>query len=335
MKKEELCIFHGLHNFGTQAGMLADGLRKAGVKATSYVWNDASSRIIDVDLSNVLSRYRIVRWFQILRLFFECLKRYNVFHFYFGLSLFPNNLDLPLYRIFGKKVVMEYLGTDVDLWLGLNGVDWRDRPVNRIKLIKKVVKQSKLVDKQLVCSPHYYQFVDNSIILPLALDLELYNYKPRNFQYNNLTFMHCPTNQKAKKTKEIEEALQQLKNEGYNFNYKRIENVSHSKLKEEYESSDVVIDQLNSWYGTVSVEAMALGRPVVAGFYNHYLLYDERYDKLPIIQADVKTIYRVLKGILDGEYDLGAIAKDSRKYVEKIHSLENVTEQLINIYETL
>lgn len=335
MQKSNMKVFHGLINYGTQAGMLALGLRKEGICAKSFVWEDPSKRMIDVDLSEKLSKVKYVRWLQELSFFLKCLKKYNIFHFYFGISFFPHNLDLPILKLFGKKIVMEYLGTDVDLWLGLNGRDWRNRPVNRLKLVKRVQKQAKQVDAQLVCSPHYYQFVDNSIILPLAIDIEQYQYTPRNNEDEIITFMHCPTNRLAKKTDYIEAALNRLKEEGYKFNYKRIENVTHSQLKEEYKSADVIIDQLNHWYGTVSVEAMALGRPVVAGYYNHYLLYDDRFEGIPIIQADVKTIYQVLKDILDKKYDLKRIGEQSRIFVEKVHSLEAVTKQLIGVYESL
>ena len=335
MQVNDMKVFHGLINYGTQAGLLAEGLRRKGVEAESYVWKDPFNRLIDYNLSETFSRHRIIRWCQKIVLFLKCFRKFNIFHFYYGRSFLRGNVDLPLYHLFKKKVVMEYLGTDVDLWLGYNGVDWRGRPINRVKLVKRVIKQSRLLDKQLVCSPHYYQFVDNSIIVPLAINISDYDYSPRNYNYNNLTFVHCPTNQKAKKTKEIEDALQRLKDEGYHFKYKRIENVTHQKLKEEYLSADVVIDQLNFWYGTVSVEAMALGRPVVAGLYNHYLLYDERLSNIPIINADVKNVYKVFKGILDGQYDLAKISRESRTFVERYHSLEAVTNQLLEIYKSL
>lgn len=335
MKTSEMRVFQGLINFGTQAGMFAEGLREQGIFAESYVWEDSFKRQIDVVVSDSLSKYRLIRWVQKIELFIKCFRKFNVFHFYYGRTFFPKNRDLPLYHMFGKKVVMEYLGTDVDLWLGYNGVDWRGRPVDRVKLVKRVIKQSKQVDRQLVCAPHLYQFVDNSIILPLTIDITKYSYSERNVNYGNITFMHCPTNKLGKKTKEIEDAINKLRSEGYIFNYKRIENVTHAQLKEEYKSSDVVIDQLNAWYGTVSVEAMAIGRPVVCGINNSYKLFDDRFDNLPIIQADVKNIYSVLKDILDKKYDLELIGRASRKYVENVHSLEAETKQLISIYESL
>ena len=334
MKKEDMKVFHGLVNYGTQAGLLAKGLREVGVSAFSVVQADNFHRIIDLDLRYGTSKNIIVRQLQRFWVKFSSFFKYNVFHFYFGKSLWPFNIDLYLYKLIGKKVVMEYLGTDCNLWLGLNGVDFRNRPVDRVKIIKMIKLQSKLCHKQLVCAPRYYELVDNSIVLPLALDLTDYAYTPMP---NNqiLTFMHCPTNRIAKKSDYIEQAINKLREDGYQFNYKCVTNVTHAELKEEYKSADVVIDQLNTWYGTVSVEAMALGRPVVCGYYPHMCHYDKRFENLPIINADIYNIYQVLKDILDGKYDLRKISKASRDFAVKTHDLKSVTSQLIDIYESL
>lgn len=330
-------VFHGLVNYGTQAGMLAQGLRDDGIEAFSVVYDDTFfQRKIDVNICrDINSKFGLVRRVRRFLFLLSMFRKYNIFHFYFGTTLFPHNVDAPFYRLFGKKVVMEYLGTDVNLWLGYNGVDWRGRPVDRVKLTKRVYKQAKQFDKQLVCSPVYYEQVDNSIFLPLALDLSDYSFHDRNYNLNNLTFMHCPTDRMAKKSDYIEAALEKLRSEGYHFNYKCVTRVSHEKLKEEYISSDVVIDQLNRWYGTVSVEAMALGRPVVCGCYPHYKRYDGRLRELPVINADIDNIYDVLKDILDGKYNLREIGKASREYAMQTHDLKSVTKQLIGIYESL
>lgn len=334
MKKENMKVFHGLVNYGTQAGLLAKGLRDVGIEAYSVAQADNFRRLIDLDLRYDTNSNIFVRLVQRFWVKFSSFFKYNVFHFYFGKSLWPYNIDLYLYKLIGKKVVMEYLGTDCNLWLGLNGVDFRNRPVDRVKIIKMIKLQSKLCHKQLVCAPRYYELVDNSIVLPLALDLTDYAYTPMP---NNqiLTFMHCPTNRIAKKSDYIEQAINKLREEGYQFNYKCITNVTHAELKEEYKSADVVIDQLNTWYGTVSVEAMALGRPVVCGYYPHMCHYDKRFEKLPIINADIFNIYNVLKDILDGKYDLQKISKASRDFAVKTHDLKSVTSQLIDIYESL
>ena len=337
MNEKNMMVFHGLVNYGTQAGYFSKALREAGVESVSAAYADAYNRLIDIDISNKYkSKGFLWRRFKRLLFLISIFRKYNVFHFYFGKTLLPNNIDAPFYRLFGKKTVMEYLGTDVDLWLGLNGVDWRGRPVDRIKLVKRVKKQARQFDKQLVCAPVYYEFVDNSIIVPLAIDLSSYSYHPIHYNREKvLTFMHCPSDRKAKKSDYIEAALKQLSKEGYEFNYKCITGVNHSQLIEEYVTSDIVIDQLNHWYGTVSVEAMALGRPVVAGYRPHLCHYDCRFEGLPIINADIYNIYNVLKDILDGKYDLAEIGKQSREFAMRTHDVKSVTKQLIDIYKSI
>lgn len=337
MEKDEMRVFLGLVNYGTQAGMFAKGLRNAGVNAVSVVAGDSYfQRMIDINISNdITSRNPIIRRIKRFRFFWSSFWKYNVFHFFFGRTLLPYNLDAPFYKLLGKKIVMEYLGTDVDLWLGYNGVDWRGRPVDRVKLVKRVYRQAKQFDRQIVCSPVYYEQVDNSVILPLALDLSDYSFHEKQYNVKELTFMHCPTNRMAKKSDYIEAALDRLRREGYKFDYKCVMGVSHAQLKEEFINSDVIIDQLNNWYGTVSVEAMALGRPVVAGYYPHLCYYDERYLNMPIINANPHNVYYVLKDILDGKYDLKYISHRSREFVEKVHSLDVITNNLIDLYKSL
>lgn len=340
MKREQMKVFHGLVNYGTQAGMFSRELRRQGVNAISVIRADPSKRIADINMRYDLNQKNvIIRFLQRRWILFSSFFKYNVFHFYFAKSLWPWNMDLPLYKLFGKKVVMEYLGSDIDLWLGYNGVDWRGRPVNRVKLVKRVYRQAKLVHKQLACTPRYHEFVDNSIIVPLALDLNDFAFHPLPSSSMEgekvLTIMHAPTNRQGKKSDYIEAALERLKEEGYKFNYKCVTNVTHAQLKEEYIKADVVVDQLNRWYGTVSVEAMALGRPVVCGLQTHLCNYDERYKNLPIINADIYNIYNVLKDILEGKYDLEAIGKASREYAMEVHDVKSVTKQLIELYETL
>lgn len=340
MKQNKMKVFHGLVNYGTQAGVFAKELRRQGINAISVVNADPLKRVVDINIRYDLNQKSIiVRAFQRFWIKFSSFFKYNVFHFYYAKSLWPWNIDMPLYKLFGKKVVMEYLGTDIDLWLGYNGVDWRGRPVNRVKLVRRVYRQAKLVHKQLACTPRYHEFVDNSIIVPLALDLTDYSFHPLPSSLKEgekvLTIMHAPTNRQGKKSDFIEAALDRLKKEGYKFNYKCVTNVTHAQLKEEYIKADIVVDQLNRWYGTVSVEAMALGRPVVCGFQTHLCSYDKRYKNLPIINADIYNIYDVLKDILDDKYDLEAISKASRDFAMRVHDVRSVTKQLIDIYESL
>ena len=113
-----LHVFHGLVNYGTQAGLFAQGLRAQGIDALSVSVSDRFKRKIDIELiydgDNIFENIIKHTWNRIKRYYW--FFRYNTFHFYFGATLFSNQSDLPFYRFFGKKVLMEYLGYDVQLY---------------------------------------------------------------------------------------------------------------------------------------------------------------------------------------------------------------------------
>ena len=335
--QKKLKVFHGLVNYGTQAGLFSKELRAQGVEAISVSYPDPFKRLIDFELlhgGSLLQKIKkhTINYFLKIKWFFK----YNVFHFYFGQTLLPYNLDLYFYKLFGKKLVMEYLGYDVDLCLGLNGLDYSNNKCDRIKKLKRIKFQAKWMDKQLVCAPYYYQFVDNSIILPLAIDIDKYKYNPLVVNFDPLTIIHCPTDRTYKKSDFIENAINKLKSEGYKINYKCITNVTHEKLKEEMISADLVIDQLNPWYGTVSIEAMALGRPVICGYHEHLKFYDyEKFKDLPIINANIYNIYDVLKDVLNNKYDLEELSRQGRLFVERTHDLKKVANDLLKLYKKL
>ena len=80
-----------------------------------------------------------------------------------------------------------------------------------------------------------------------------------------LIFAHAPSHRGAKGTAFVLAAAEQLRTEGYRFELELIEGLARDKAIERYAACDVVIDQLLAgWYGGLGVEAMALGKPVVA-----------------------------------------------------------------------
>ena len=54
-------------------------------------------------------RRQATQWQALVRL----LPQTDVFHFVFGLPLVPQALQFPILRLFGKKSVMQYLGSDI------------------------------------------------------------------------------------------------------------------------------------------------------------------------------------------------------------------------------
>ncbi len=333
MKDRKLKVLYGLVNYGTQSGVLAKELRNQGVDALSVTYYDQFNRETDIQLSLKGSFFTKI-FLRVKFLFFKLklFVNYNTFHFFFGTSLLPYNIDLYLYRIFRKKVVFEYLGWDVQLYKNsiekyefTNAKTYKNNSV--IELIKedsvklrKLKLQSKISDLQLVCAPYLSEFVEKSKVLPLAIDLSKYKYVNRDFTEYEIRILHAPTSKGNKGSDIVIKTIELLKNKGYNINFKLIQNVSHSQLIDLYSSSHIFIDQiLAGWYGTASIEAMATGCPTICFIRESYYKYIDYSEKIPIINANPNNFLDVLEYYIINNNELFDISLKSRKYCDYIH----------------
>lgn len=344
---KKLRVFHGLVNYGTQAGMFAKELRAQGIDAISVSQPDPFKRLVDVELlynGSIIEKIVKHSWNWTRRVYW--FFRYNTFHFYYGTSLFPFQWDLPLYRLLGKKVVMEYLGYDVQMFQksiekyeSTNVLYYKPQKVSKEldeKRMARLKSETRYLNKQFVCAPYLSEFVPGSSVLPLAIDLTEFKYVPKEAPESEIIIMHAPTSRDNKGTSFIMEAIDRLMKEGYPVKPLLIENITHAELKLKYIECDIFVDQvLGGWYGTASIEAMATGRPTVCFIRESYFEYIDYGDKIPIINATPSTIYEVLKNMIAHKNHFPEIGKKSRAFVEEVHDLKKLTKHLVKIYKEL
>lgn len=344
MKK--IKIFHGLVNYGTQAGLFSKELRSLGYETLSVVSEDKFKRSVDIQLNSNISHLK--KPFYLFYIFFRKLYwfyKFDVFHFYFGTTLF-RQFDLPFYRLFGKKVIMEYLGWDVQLYeYSINKYEItnarfytsKEKSIQGDKEKTKRLKyEEKYIDKQFVCSPNYSEFVKNSEVLPLGIDLDTYKYSKMKPSLQKIVIMHAPTSRNNKGTSYILDGVKKLIDQGYDIDLNLVENVSHEELISQYVKCDIFVDQiLAGWYGTAAIEAMALGRPTICFIRENYFKHIDYGNKIPIINADPSNFYNVLKESIDNKHMLPEIGLKSRQFVEDIHDIKKVTKHLILEYKSL
>ena len=346
-KVKKLKVFHGLVNYGTQSGLFARALRERGISAISVTSPDPFKRETDIELLHGGSFFQKIfkhswNWARRVYWFFK----YNTFHFYYGTTLFPKQIDLPLYKFFKKKVIMEYLGYDVQLYqysiekYEITNVKYyypHDISIKADKIkIARLKSESRYLDKQLVCAPSYTEFVTGSSILPLALDLKKYRFSPKEPPGKEIVILHAPTSRGNKGTSFIINAIDKLKDEGYKIRLLLIENVTHDELKQKYIACDLYVEEIiHGWYGTTSIEAMALGRPTICFIRESYYEHINFGEDIPVINAEPSSIYEVLKRTIDEKHLFPEIGKKSRLFVENVHDLNMLTDKLIDIYNKL
>jgi glycosyltransferase involved in cell wall biosynthesis len=349
MSTKKIKVFHGPVNYGTQAGLLSKALRENhNISALSVSYPDTYKRQIDIQLKsggNTIEKVFKHTWNRIFLI--SCFFKYNTFHFYFGKSLLNNQRDLPFYKFFNKKVVMHYLGNDVELYRWSidnyeisnmrNMMTPEKGKQHDSKVLKRMRSESKYIDHKIVCAPQYSPFVQDSEIIPLAVDLSNFSYtKPIEF-IDELNILHAPTSRKKKGTEFLVQAVSKLKEEGYKINLDICENITHDELRERYKKCHVsVVALMGGWYGTAGVEAMAIGRPIITFIRPSLFNYiDIKEEELPIISANKDDIYEVLKDVVDKKYDLNKLSLDSHKFVNEFHNPKMISKRLIEIYRNI
>src|SRR5215213_4367533 len=108
-------ILHAPTNIAGIAGLLARAERDLGYDATSvqYVahkYDFGTDRTLNLARnSSQIKKVAVTGLFAL-----DALKKYDVFHLYFGNTLFPHPYpDLPLMKALGKKIVFHFCGCEV------------------------------------------------------------------------------------------------------------------------------------------------------------------------------------------------------------------------------
>lgn len=276
------------------------------------------------------------------------IEKYDVFHFHARPFLwksvksfpFPNAWDIPLLKAAGKRIIIHFRGQEIRTAEKFSQVN----PYHYVydddhKLFSKFPDEQKnlyvkfissLADEVLAVDPEIKSYLPNAKVIPRAMDLSTWHNIGPVSEYEPLV-IHAPSRRSVKGTAVIQQAVARLQSEGYKFRFRLVEGLTNTEVRELLEQADIVVDQLRiGWYGVLSVEAMALGKPVIA--YIRADLESTFSGELPILNANPDNFYHKLKElILDYSMrkDLGMRA---RAYCELTHDSVKVAEKLIPIY---
>lgn len=332
-------ILHGMSDVAGQATYSVKGLIANGEDASLAVWrknpfNYSNSFCLNIGHNKLLYPYYAMKMFGygIYAMF-----KYDIFHFHFGYSLFPFGLDLYFLKKLNKTVVMEYHGSDIR-W-----VFNRERPEflhqeelpsfsNRIR--KRILRTFKYVDQFIL---HDYELLEhlpdiNKKVFFVPLRIEIGKFIPQypSVSYKKPIIVHAPSNSIAKGSKYIIEAIENLKKR-YDFEFILVKDMPQEEAIRVYSRADIIVDQLFAGtYGVLSIEAMALGKPVIA-----YITEEMRKqfpDELPIVSATILTIEEKIELLLNEpqlRHDLGV---KGRKYAENYHDYRVIGKKLVEIY---
>ncbi|WP_027417274.1 glycosyltransferase family protein [Aneurinibacillus terranovensis] len=325
-------VFHGIIEIAGQMGILSGAMKKRGHIAVGYnifhSYLGYQEHLINTVQSEISETSKHIMNF------------FDIFHFHYNSSLLPNLSDLPRLQEKGKKMIMHHWGNDVRF----HGQARENNPYvytgdsppdevmhDRLTRISASIRQAIVQDYEVY--PYVTPYYEKVHVVPIAIDIRKFVPAYPTVYKGRPLILHAPTNPLFKGTEFVEKAIERLRKD-YTFDYKRIERMSNVEATKLYREADIIVDQiLCGSYGLLSVESMALGKPVVT--FIRPDLVSQFPPELPIINANPDTVYDQIKMLLDNPHLRHQAGINGRKYVEKYHASDVVAERVLAIYENL
>lgn len=319
------------------------GLRQIGCSAFSaYPQHKFQYGAADFELTEGRGLTRITNS---LSKFMRLTGRFDVYHYHYAQSLLPSffkYLDVRINRSLGKRVVVEFWGSDVripSIERARNPYYVNTYNENDSAAKERIQRWSDITNGHLIVADHcMHAYVKAHFphVHVVGQRVELRQFNPA-FPQPEVALpriVHIPSQASYKGTDFVRRAVEQLQTKGMVFEYAELSGVSHQEAMALCGTADLVIDQLRGGaYGVFAVEAMALGKPVIC-----YILpelvptYPEGF---PIINANPDTLEAVLEQWLQTPEERHRRGVESRAYVERHHDIRVVARRLLEVYAQL
>jgi hypothetical protein len=242
----------------------------------------------------------IVQWTISLFFFLYAIFKYDAFYIISGENILTRKLlsvELFLYKLLSKKVIMHFVGADIR---NSEYLRWKNEQllqrVNKTKgqkpppplqnnFQKKLCTLAeKYADVIILTSPDLVQFFSEKNkwhYVPVFIDVEKFETElslaSGARDKNVITILHAPSNAPLKGAEYISNILKEIKESNNQIrtivttseDYKSMTvhppyTITKYALLDLYKQSDIVIDQiLIGWYGLQSIEALLAGNKVI------------------------------------------------------------------------
>jgi len=319
---------------------LCKALRSKGIEATSCHFDEHPFKFepdICLKLNGLPKKERIER---IEQFFEESIKKYDIFHFHFGETFFPDKRDLEILKRAGKKMVVHHHGSDIRLLSMATEnnpyvqvkPEWTEEKIHtNLSILSNYIDHAIVQDYEL--EPYISDAYKHVHVIPHAIDTTQFNIHYPKLKKTPPLVVHIPSSRKLKGTEYVLQAVQEVKRSGLPIKFRLLEGLSNERAKQLMAEADIVIDQLRiGASGYVSSEAMALGKPVIC-----YIREDlvEKYPGLPIVNANPDNIAEVLTDLLKHPNRWGLLGAKGRAYIKQHHNPTKLINKYLDIYKRL
>lgn len=277
----------------------------------------------------------------IIKHFIKYLVNHDIFIFLSSSCLLPSYVDLPILKLFRRKIVVYFCGCDVRHFepveeearrLSFKYYTCKDCQRRATCSLKKKVRRIKHIERYadliFTCPDcahlisRQYQFLWN----PVNVDSVMYH---NRLNCEQPLIIHAPSAPYKKGTSYVLDAIDRLRKDGYQFEFQLLQGISNVEVREILSRADICIDQLMSrGYGVFAVESMAAGCAVLGSVSKEYMDYP---GELPIIPTDPDNIYENLKMLLNNSKLCHELGRKGREYQEKYHNPRKIANNIIRL----
>lgn len=338
--EKKLRILHGLSEVAGQNSYSVLGLRELGEDAESVVYYKHPfaypfDRCLNIDKSNrKMFPFYAVR---LGRFFLSALGKYECFHFHYGHSIL-NGIELPLYRLLGKKVFFEYHGSDLrdqETFCRVTGMDYDPREATSPRMHRRNRRICKAADGIVIHDDELIPYLPDACapvyVVPLRVNVARFTPRYPDPDAATIRIVHAPSKRAVKGTKYVLEAFDRLREKYDNIELVLVEGKTQQEAFAIYETADIIVDQLFAGtYGVFAIEGMAMGKPVIT------YISDEMKQRLPaelpIVSGSTRTVADAMERLIRD----GALRRErgiaGRQYVENYHNYKYAACVLRDIY---
>lgn len=333
-------ILHAPLNLANDPSSLVAGLNALSHEAhLATIASSPYTDVGDIDLSfpaNSSLTRQIAKWS-------FCQKElpgYDILHYHFGRSILDYGngsfmlMDMKAAHRRGQKIALSFHGCEVrDLQAGGCPHPCSDQVCKQGNQRARIETCLALADLVYVSTPDLLPAVPGAKLLPQSVagiaDAGLYLPNTEG----SLHIAHLPSMRSKKGSEQIITAVTELQEEGLDIEFTLIENQSHEQALEAMQAADLIIDQiLIGWYGVVSIEAAAYGKPVL-------VYIDERAVALsgleapPFTNVSAESLKDAIRKFYENRAELVSAGLKNRDFVLTRHSAIANAERLLEDYQ--
>jgi glycosyltransferase involved in cell wall biosynthesis len=246
-------------------------------------------------------------------------------------------LECQLIRLAGKRTVLIPFGGDIAVPGTLGPIEagvyatYPDLLKRADEIRRRVLYFCKHADFVVrTYQPGFQPRTD--LLWPNALGIDADSWKPvdgedgADARTSEVVIVHPTNHRSIKGTDFLIKAVKELEDEGLHLRLEIMERQPNEEVKAAMGRADMVGEQFIAGYGLTGVEAMALGRPVLANltWLGQEFSTDTFICECPIVSTTPETLkYDVRRLAIDPQLR-GRLGRAGRDYVLKYHSAEAV-----------